>query len=438
VNLSHAAELTSEYTANWPEWRGPWHTGSSPTADPPVHWSETSHIKWKVAIPGNGNSTPAVWGEKIFVISAAPLANDATPENSEPADAAEKPEGPPKRSRGGKSGPISKQQFVVLCLDRATGKTLWQKVAVEAKPHEAGHQTNTFASSSPVTNGKLVFAHFGSRGLYCYDVEGNLLWSKDFGKMQTRNAFGEGSSPALYEDTLVVPWDSEQGSYITALHAKTGEPIWKQERDEHTTWATPLIVPYHGRVQVISLGTNRVRSYDLATGELMWACGGLSDGPIPTPIAGDGVVYCMSGFRGFAVMSIPLNAQGDITDTDQVVWTNKEAGPYTPSAVLHGGQLYFAKSNDGVLVSLDAKTGQTIIKPTRIPEMKTIYSSPVAAKDRVYFTSREGTTQVFRAGDKMDILATNQLDDTFDASPVLLGKELFLRGKSSLYCIREE
>jgi outer membrane protein assembly factor BamB len=326
----------------------------------------------------------------------------------------------------------------VLCLDRNSGRELWRQVAAEEVPHEGGHETNTHASGSPVTDGKHLYVSFGSRGVYCYDLDGNLQWKRDLGRMETRNDFGEGSSPALYQDTLVIPWDHEGQSFIIALDARTGETRWKVDRDEPTTWATPLIVPYKGRVQVITNGTNRVRSYDLNTGQVIWECGGQAQNPIATPVTDGSIVYCMTGHRGYAVYAIPLGVTGDVTDTDKVLWHREDAGSYVSSPVLYKGQLYFTKGREGVIVSLDAKTGEPIIPQQRLPGAKSLYASPVAAADRIYFTDRDGTTIVIRHGSELQVLATNKLPEGIDASPAIIGKEMFLRGAEHLYCIVEQ
>ena len=326
---------------------------------------------------------------------------------------------------------------MVVCYDRATGKEVWRTTLTSQVPHESGHKTNTFASSSPITDGEKIYVSFGSQGIYCLDLSGNKLWSKDLGKMQTRNQFGEGSSPAFYQGRLVVPFDHEGESFIVALDAATGDEKWRQARDEQSTWATPLITEYQGRTQVIANGSNRVRSYDLASGELIWQCGGQVGNPIPTPLRFEDNVIVMTGFRGFAIYSIPLSATGDITETDVVTWAQEDAAPYVSSPLLYEGQLYFVKANNGLLVSRDAKSGELLIDQTRIPDISTVYASPVAAAGRIYLTSREGTTIVLKHGTSFEVLATNQLDGEIDASAAIAGKQIFLRSKTHLYCIAE-
>jgi outer membrane protein assembly factor BamB len=332
--------------------------------------------------------------------------------------------------------PTNFHQFVVLCLDRRTGRTLWQQIANEAVPHEGHHATGSFAAGSPVTDGRYVYASFGSYGTYCYDMDGNLRWQTDLGDMQTRNSFGEGSSPVLAGDTLVVNWDHEGDSNIFALDARTGDIKWQKPRDERTSWNTPLVAEYNGRTQVITNGTNRARSYDLATGELLWECGGQTDNPIPSPLRLGDLAICISGFRGYAAIAIPLDSTGDLTDTDQPAWRLNKGTPYVSSAALVGDRLYFTKDRSGIMSCVDARSGEVIIDQKRLPGLDDIYASPVAAAGRVYFTGRNGNTvAVDAAADELRVVAENHLDETIDASPAIVGREMFLRGERSLYCV---
>jgi outer membrane protein assembly factor BamB len=258
-----ADEFDAAKLQNWHQWRGPLAGGVAPEANPPREWSESKNVRWKVEIPGKGSGSPIVWNDRVFVLTAVPTgqASEASANQSN-----DQPEPQGRRRRGGfgrQPAPTTPYQFTVLCFERNTGRELWRQVSAEEVPHEPGHSTNTFASGSATTDGRRLIVPFGSYGIFCYDLDGELQWKRDLGDMQTRNGFGEGASPALYEDTLVVPWDHEGQSFIAALDANTGETLWRQDRDELTTWATPLVVEHKGRVQVIANGSNRVRSYDL-------------------------------------------------------------------------------------------------------------------------------------------------------------------------------
>lgn len=469
-----------EATTNWPTFRGPEFTGVSETAKPPTTWSESENIKWKVELPGRGSGSPIVWGDRIYLQAA--IKTDRTADTQPPTAARSstrsfqltagrmgqllaQAEAPPAETapasgeteerrgegrrgrRGGFGGggggfgiaaPTNVHQFVVMCLDRNTGKPIWQEVATEAIPHEGHHGTASFASSTPVTDGKNLYVSFGSRGVYSYDMDGKLRWKKDLGIMRTRNMFGEGSSPALYGDTVVINWDHEGQSFITALDANTGQEKWKVDRDEETTWNTPLILEHDGKIQVIVNGMNRARSYDLETGEIIWECGGQAMGAIPCPVVYNGLALCMTGHRGAALYAIPLSARGDITDTDQIAWTLDKDTPYVPSPLLYGDHLYFTKSNNGVISCYQAETGEQIFKAERIPGIDMIYASPVGADGRIYIAGRNGATVVAKHGNEFEVLATNQLDEPIDATPALVGNEIIIRGEKSLYCIAEK
>lgn len=432
--------------ANWPQWRGPLASGLAPEADPPRQWSETSNLKWKVAIPGSSLSTPAVWGDRVFVLTAA-SADQSTAAKSraekveDPGKptASPPPAGAPPGGFGRSEKPTKPYRFMVLCLDRASGKIIWEKVAREVVPHEAIQANNSFASASPITDGQIVLAFFGSRGLYCYDLQGNLKWSKDLGQMRTRNSFGEGASPALHGDTVVVNWDDEtENDFIVALDKRDGKELWRTPRHEDTGWSTPLIVEQEHKWQVIVNATSKVRSYDLATGKEIWSCSGQTPNAIPSPVADADTVYCTSGFRGSALYAIKLTASGDVSGTDAIRWKRSKGTPYVPSPLLVDGLLYYLSGNTGMLNCLNTETGQMNYEQERLPELREVYASPVAAKDRVYVLGRDGTCVVIRKGPKPEVLSTNKLDDKTDASIALAGKQLFIRGKQNLYCIEEK
>lgn len=412
----------------WPQWRGPLATGAAPHADPPVEWSEERNVAWKREIPGKGSSTPVVWGDRIFVLTAIPTGEPLGGTGS--PRAADQDRGPPGIT------PDRVQDFSILAIHRDDGRILWRRTLRQQLPHEGTHPTGTWASASPVTDGRRVWAFFGSHGLYCLDMVGKLLWEKDLGDMRTRRAFGEGSSPALFDGKIVVNWDHEGQSFIVVLDAASGREIWRRERDEITSWSTPLIVEHGGRRQVITSATRRVRSYDLDQGELLWESAGMTVNTIPSPVAGDGLVIVTSGFRGNALLAIRLDgASGDLTDSRAIVWRLDRDTPYTPSPLLYDGTLYLLKSNDGIVSSFDAATGERHFGPVRLPEIANVYASPAGAAGRVYIAGREGTTVVLRHGEDFEVLAVNRLGDGFDASPVLVDSELYLRGRRALYRI---
>ena len=442
--FAQAGDEPVDAEKHWGQWRGPTSTGVAPHGEPPLEWSETNNVRWKVEIPGHGNATPIVWGDRVYVQTAVETEKKGEPAEQPPSrdgDGGRDRRGR-GRGRGGRNWMGSEQpthiyEFVVLALDRTTGKTIWQKTLCQELPHEGGHRDSTQASNSPITDGEHLFAYFGSRGLYCLDMQGKTIWKKDFGEMKTRRSFGEGSSPALYENTIVVNWDHEGQSFIVALDKNTGAQRWKVERDEPTSWATPLILVVDGKPQVMASGSNLIRSYDLITGELVWQCGGMTSNVIPTPVKGHGLVYATSGYRGNMLQAIRYaGAHGDITDSAAVAWKYDGKGtPYVPSPLLYDDSLYLVDSNRAILSCFDAATGKQHYSKQRLESLEGVYASLVGAENRVYVVGRNGTTAVIKHGHEFQLLATNTLDDGFNASPAIVGDAIYLRGLRYLYCI---
>ena len=410
---------------NWAQWRGPDMTGVSRTAKPPLEWSETKNVKWKIEIPGRGSSSPIVWNDRVFLLTAIPVGVSG--------DAQHAPRGGlPKRGV---------HQYKVLALDRKTGKTIWEHVAREEEPHEAAHGDNgTWASGSAITDGEHVIAYFESRGLYGYDMNGKLLWQTDFGDKKMRNQFGEGSTPALYGNTIIVVWDHlNQPSYVIALDKRTGKELWRVDHPEMDTWATPLVIEHNGQRQVIVNAMDRVRSFDLDTGKVIWEGPGTTMNVIPSAVYGNGMLFIMSGFRGNNLKAIKLaEAKGDITSSGAIAWSLDRDTPYVPSPLLYDNILYFLKTNNGLLSAYDATSGKPHYSVQRIAKATgEVFSSPVGANGRVYITSRDGDTTVIEHGPTYKVLAENSLDDGFDASMALVDTEIFLRGYKYLYRICE-
>ena len=437
---------------NWPAWRGPLANGTAPKGNPPTTWSETSNVRWKIKLPGSGSSTPIIWNDLVFIqtaiptgkkeTAAVPIAPQVAGQAAQPAPGAQGQGQEQRRRRGGggmrSEKPSEHYQFTLLALDRATGKTRWQKVAAEELPHEGHHRDHGFASHSPVTDGQHIFAYFGSRGLHCFDLKGNLVWKKDLGDMRTKNNFGEGSSPTLHGNTVVVNWDHEGEDFIAAFDKTSGKELWKTPRDEDTTWSTPLVVQHQGKPQVVTTATEKVRAYDLANGKLIWECAKLTANVIPSPVAAGDMVYAMSGFRGNALLAIRLGREGDLTGSDAIAWTHNKSTPYVPSPLLTGDKLVFFAGNNAMLSILDAKSGKVHVDAERLEDIQGVYASPVAAHGRIYLIGRNGAASVIADDTKVTVLAKNKLDDGFDASPAIAGNELFLRGRQNLYCLAEK
>jgi len=420
ATLAAQAPVASRY---WPQWRGPEASGVSRTATPPVEWSETKNIRWKREIPGRGSSSPVVWGDRVYVTTAVPSGVPLAQSHS---------------ARGGL--PRAAHRYVVMALSRSTGEVIWERTAREERPHEGSHPDNgTWASGSAIVDGEHVIAYFESRGLFVFDMAGTPVWDKDLGDKQMRMEFGEGSTPALFGGTLVVVWDHQGQSFIVALDKRTGRELWRVMRDEIDTWSTPLIVPVDSRMQVVTNAMNRVRSYDLETGAVVWQAPGTTMNAIPSPVYEDGLVFLAAGFRGNNLKAIRLaGAKGDLANTPAIVWQTDRDTPYVPSPLIYDSLLYVLKSNSGILSVFDAKSGKPHYQLQRLDGVPNVFASPVGAAGRVYIPGREGTTIVIRNAPTYQVLATNELQDGFDASPALADGEIYLRGSRYLYCIAEK
>ncbi len=397
---------------HWAHWRGPTGNGVAPSAEPPLSWSDTENVQWKVPIPGLGSGSPVVWEDQVFVVTAVPVEPNARP-NAQ-----------------------TELEFQILCFDRNDGRLRWKQTATTGTPHEGTHSNNSYASASPCTDGRHVYAHFGSRGLYCYTMEGELKWKRDdFGKMATRGEFGEGSSPTLAGEKILVPWDHKGPSALYALNKSTGETVWKAPRDEPSCWATPLVVEHAGQQQVVMNGDNAARAYDLETGEELWRCGGQTTRPVASAVAGDGLVFIGSGFQGSFLGAFRPNGRGDIEGTDAVVWTIDRNTPDVASPLLSSGRLYFYKGKSGLLTCVDAATGTPHYTTARLPGIRSTYASPIAAAGHVYLTGRSGTTVVIKDAETLEVVATNSVGETVDATPAPVDHQLFIRGENHLFCI---
>jgi outer membrane protein assembly factor BamB len=425
VKAQGPAEKPRARVENWVQWRGPTADGrAGDYAKPPTHWDKSTNIAWSVDLPGEGSATPIVFGNQVFTLSAVKT------ERKSPM--------PVVNDQRAKTTPDEcYYQFVMSSYDRSSGKTLWQQVVVEEVPHEGKHDTNTYAAGSAVTDGERLYFSFGSRGVFCYSLDGTLVWSLDLGDMRTRNGWGEAVTPALTDDSVVINWDQEEGSFIAAIDKQSGQIRWKKDRaGEVTSWNTPLVTNFTGTQQIIVNGTGSVKSYDAKDGSVLWECGGQTVNAIPSPIRCHDSVICMSGYRGSLACSIPLTSRGNITDSDKINWKISQGTPYVPSPILVGTRLLFTAGNTNVLSCLDVNTGQPLLERRRLDAIRSMYASPLLADGHVYFTSREGTTVVVKDNESLDVVAVNELDDVIDASPVAVDDQLFLRSWNKLYCIQ--
>ena len=415
------AQPTAE--TQWGQWRGPWATGFAPKGNPPIEWSEEKNIRWKAALPGLGHSSPVVWGNLVYVTTAVPLgAKLAVPEQ------------PPGAHNN--LDPFHKMQFQVLAYNRLTGKRRWTATVRTAQPHQSTHESGTWASNSPVTDGHHVIASFGSNGLFALDAQtGRVAWQKQLGQQEVKHGHGEGASPVLYGATVVVNWDHEEQSFIVALDKTTGRERWRVKRNEPTSWATPIAVEHAGRVQLIVSATTAVRGYDLANGKVLWHTTGLPKNVVASPVHANGIVYAGASYEKRTMLAIKLaGAKDDLTSTDHILWTRRAATPYVPSPLLMpDNTLYFFHHYQGFLSKVHGLTGKDA-GPFRLGR-RNFYASPVAAKDRVYLTDRAGSTLILSHAADPKVLAHNRLEDSFSASPAIVGPALFLRGEKFLYCI---
>lgn len=412
---STAAGAGPEAKDAWRQWRGPNNNGVA-ESDAPLTFSGTENVKWRIQIPGKGHSTPVISDGTIYLTTS--VETGTTQE----------------------TGALVRHDFLVLAIDMETGKETWRRTATTAEPHEGYHRKyGSFASNSPVTDGEILIASFGSRGVFAYDMAGGLLWKKDLGPMHMRMAFGEGIAPLLHGDSLVIQNDHEGESYIVVLDKRTGEEKWRAQRDERSSWPQPIVVTHGGREQLVTSST-RVRTYDFETGELIWEAGGLGPNAIPAVInVSNEMVIAMSGYRDPNLLAIRLGGTGDITDNPEfVMWTNQRGNAYSASPVLHDGTLYFV-TDRGMVSAFDAVTGTKHYHQQRLPETYTFKASPVAANGKLYLASEEGDVIVLKMGTEYEVLAVNDMgDEMFVSSPVILDGMLFLRSQDELFCISSE
>ena len=410
---------------DWAYWRGASATGMA-RGDAPTAWSDTQGVRWKATVPGRGFSSPVVWGDRIFLTTAIPGGEVRLKPDTTTATAAPR------------SG-LVEHRFVVHCYDRKTGKLLWERVAKTDTPHEPAHPTyGSFASNSPITDGKHVYAFFGSRGLHAFTIDGQPVWQKDFGQLRMFMTFGEGAWTWLEGETLLVVVDHEGDSFLVALDKATGKERWRTARQGNTNWSGPYVTTVDGRKQVIVSATRESVGYDFETGKRIWWARGLGQNTIPQPIAADGLVFVMSGYRNPNLMAIRLGRTGDLTGTDAIVWENQRGNSYTPSPVLHDGRLYIVTDN-GLVSCLDAETGKPHYQRQRLPKPYNFKASPVGANGKLYLATEEGDVVVLRMGDRFEVLATNTMENQSSiASPVIVADTIYLRSRTHLFAIDKD
>jgi len=417
---------------NWPGWRGDGR-GVSAEKNLPLRWSEQENVKWKTPIPGAGHSSPIVWGSRVFVTTA--VAEDPSVESFRGG----------VYMGGNRNKPdASGYKFCLICLDVSQGNILWSKVVAHKEPKTRRHTKNTYASETPVTDGRHIFVSFGSVGLYCVDVEGNEIWRRDLGLLRGRRGWGTGASPVLFQNTVIVNCDSDDDSCIAAFEKTTGDPVWRTERNEGASWGTPFLFEARGRTTVVTNATKRLRGYDANTGKLLWECAGGSMISVPSPVATQNLVFLSSG-HSMSLLRQPIiavrpEASDDITpakgetQSQGVAWSHTKGGPYVPSPIALGDYLY-VPLDKGFLTCYEAQTGKLVYDRQELGTRNTITASPIAGDGKIYIQTEDGECYVVKQGPKFEILAVSKLDEIFCASPAVSEGKLFLRGRKHLYCI---
>jgi outer membrane protein assembly factor BamB len=453
------------YAGDWPQFRGPNAAGLGVEENLPSAWSTGKNIQWRVAIPGVAWSSPIVWGERVFVTTAItenqPRPRPGMPFGGYPgrpggennpdrtAPGSQGGGAPPRPGRPGGIGgegkaPEAVYRWEVHCYQRDDGKLLWKQLAVEGKPSISTHNKNTYASETPVTDGRRVYAYFGMTGVYCYDFAGSLVWKTSLGSHKMRFGWGTGSSPALEEGRLFIVCDNEEKSFLAALDTETGKELWRVDREERSTWATPFVWRTKLRTELVTSGAKRIRSYDPATGKQHWELGGMNMQVAASPVAGEELLFIGSGgpFGGRPLYAVRPGAAGNLTlkegepSNAGVAWYNKDAGPAMASPLVYGDHIYILSQNGGLLSCLEAKTGKAAYAKQRLPQAVGFTSSPWAYDGKVFCLDENGQTFVVKAGPDFKLLGTNKLDEMFMATPAIAGDALILRGIDHLYCVR--
>jgi outer membrane protein assembly factor BamB len=422
----------AETAENWPQFRGPGGHGVAENPGLPEKWSATENVAWKTDIPGRGWSSPIVWGDRVFLTTVVSLGDMEAPKKG--------------LYLGGnrEQTPDIPHQWKVYCLDLKTGDVRWEKLVHEGLPAGPRHLKNSYASETPVTDGERVYAYFGNRGLWCFDLDGKELWNKPFEPRPMNSGWGTAASPVLHGDRLYIVNDNEEESYILALDKRTGDEVWRVPRDEGSNWATPFVWENDLRTEIVTAGSDKVRSYD-PDGKLLWSLEGMSSITISTPYAAHGLVYVSSGFvadKKRPLYAIRPGATGDIslaegqTSNEWIAWSQPMAAPYNPTTLVYGDRLYVLY-DAGTLSCYNALDGAAVYERERIPEGRRFTASPWAYDGKVFCLNEDGVTFVVKAGDRFEVLHSNPLaeDDMGMASPAIAGDRLLIRTSARVYCI---
>jgi outer membrane protein assembly factor BamB len=424
-----ALESPLAQTSNWAGWRGNDGSGISTETNLPTEWNATKNIKWKTSINGRGHSSPIVWGKRVFVTTS--VEGVAIPG----AQAVRHVHRGQEWLHPDSVGADHSYAMKLVSLDAESGKIRWEKTVYEGKVYDNRHRKNTYASPTPVTDGKYVYLSFEAEGLYCYDFEGKRIWKSSLGNI-AKGGMGYGTSPVLFEKLLILQCDQEygEGSFIAAVDKLTGKEVWRVSRTHRRSWATPLIVKANGRSELVASGAESVIAYDPVTGKELWRAPGVVSNPIPSPVVGHGLVFVSAGSQEKRALAIRLGASGDLTNTPNIVWQFDKGTAYVPSPILYGDYLYLI-SDAGVITSMEAKTGKMMYQ-ARLPIPAKFTASLVAYEGKLLMVSEDGDAFVMRVeGTAPQVLSVNSLAEPIYASPAIAGGRIFLRGEKNLYCI---
>jgi len=414
---------------NWPQFRGSMAGVGADHPDLPETWSTTENVAWATAVPGLGWSSPVVWGDHVFVTSVVNTGQQEAPK--------------PGFYLGDWPASSAPHRWMVYDLEYDTGRVRWAREVGGAAPSKAKHLKNSYASETPVTDGERVYAYFGNLGLFAFDFSGKPLWSKPLGPFKTRNNWGTGGSPVLHQGRLYIVNDNDEQSFLAAYDARTGAEAWRVAREEGTNWTTPFVWQHEARTEIVTSGSDKVRSYDLS-GKLLWELKGMSTISVPTPFERFGMLYLSSGYIADALRPVYVirpGASGDIslktgeTTNTHIVWSSPTAAPYNPTPIVYG-ETYYTLFDRGFFTSHDAKTGKEVYPRQRITgEASGFTSSPWAYNGRVFAMSEEGDTYVIQAGPEFKVLGKNSLGEMTLATPAVARGSLFVRTASKLYRI---
>ena len=427
ASVARAADPAAD--ARWAGWRGPGGQGIAAANGLPTEWSESKNLAWKTAIPGKGHSSPVVWGDRIFLTTA--IEGAVVPG----AKAVQHVDEGKEFIHPDAVGADRKHKFEVLAIDAKTGKILWERVAFEGTPYDSAHRKASFASPTAVTDGKRVYAFFGSEGLYAYDFDGKRLWKAAMPGIANMGV-GYGTSPVLHDGFVILQCDEDGGveSFIAAYDAATGKEAWRVPRKIQVSWATPVIVRAGERDELVTAGAEWLIAYEPKTGKELWRSKGLGSNAVPTPVVGKDIVVLTSGYPSKRAIAIKPGGSGDITGSDRVLWTYEKGTAYVPSPILYGDFVYLV-TDKGLMTCLDAKTGAVRYEGARLPVPATFMASPVAFEGKILLPSQDGDVFVIKAGPAHEVLRTNSLGEPISASPAIANGRIYIRGEKTLFAI---